>query len=42
MEPEKCESWIWVDPQNLPQPHFDASTLGVTCYLKGSFYEGIS
>jgi mutator protein MutT len=41
MESEKCESWIWVDPQKLPQPHFDASTLGVTCYLKGSFYEGI-
>ena len=41
MEPEKCESWIWVDPHNLPQPHFDASTLGVMCYLKNSFYEGV-
>ena len=42
MEPEKCESWIWVDPQELPQPHFAASALGVSCYLKGSVYEGIS
>lgn len=41
MEPEKCEGWKWVDPQNLPLPHFDASRLGVLCYLKGSFYEGI-
>lgn len=42
MEPEKCEDWAWVDPNNLPMPHFDASRLGVQCYLKSSFYEGIS
>lgn len=41
MEPEKCESWTWQDPHNLPEPHFDASRLGVTCYLSQSFYEGI-
>lgn len=41
MEPEKCEGWIWVDPKNLPEPHFDASRLGVECYLKNTFYEGI-
>lgn len=41
MEPEKCEEWLWVDPHDLPQPHFDASRLGVECYLKDSFYEGI-
>ncbi|MFA7286568.1 MAG: NUDIX domain-containing protein [Patescibacteria group bacterium] len=40
MEPDKCEELIWVDPKNLPQPHFDASALGVSCYLKGSFYSG--
>lgn len=39
MEPEKCEGWEWVDPRNLPQPHFDASALGVECYLNGSFYK---
>ena len=41
MEPNKCEGWEWVDPKNLPMPHFDASRLGVECYLKQSFYEGI-
>lgn len=41
MEPEKCEEWLWVDPKNLPQPHFDASRLAVECYLNGSVYEGI-
>lgn len=38
MEPEKCESWEWVDPKKLPTPHFDASKNGVKCYLKGKFY----
>ena len=41
MEPHKCEEWLWVDPKQLPEPHFDASRLGVECYLKHSFYEGI-
>lgn len=41
MEPDKCEEQCWVDPNNLPGPHFDASRLGVECYLKHSFYEGI-
>jgi len=40
MEPEKCEEWLWADPKHLPQPHFDASRLGIECYLRGSFYEG--
>lgn len=37
-EPEKCEELIWVDPENLPQPHFDASAMCVACYLKNVFY----
>ncbi len=41
MEPDKCEEWMLVDPKNLPMPHFDASRLGVECYLRHSFYEGI-
>lgn len=41
MEPEKCEEWNWINPKELPQPHFDASTLGVKCYLNESFYEGL-
>jgi len=40
-EPNKCEGWAWVDPRNLPQPHFDASRLAIECYLRQSFYEGI-
>ena len=39
MEPEKCEEWLWVDPKNLPMPHFDASQMGVTCYLEKIFYK---
>jgi len=41
MEPDKCEEWRWVDPKNLPEPHFDASRLGIQCYLDKSVYEGI-
>jgi len=41
MEPDKCEAWLWIDPKKIPEPHFDASKLGVQCYLKNSFYEGI-
>ncbi|MFH1405284.1 MAG: NUDIX domain-containing protein [Patescibacteria group bacterium] len=37
-EPHKCEGWSWVDPQELPEPHFDASKLGVKCYLDKCFY----
>ncbi len=39
MEPEKCEEWLWVDPNNLPLPHFDASLMGVACYLEKIFYK---
>jgi mutator protein MutT len=38
MEPEKCEEWLWIDPRQLPQPHFDASVAGVACYLNNGFY----
>ncbi|NLR91590.1 MULTISPECIES: nucleotide triphosphate diphosphatase NUDT15 [Flammeovirga] len=38
MEPDKCESWGWYTPTNLPLPHFDASEMGIQCYLKNSFY----
>jgi len=37
-EPEKCEGWFWCDPEDLPQPHYEASTLAVRCYLEGRFY----
>ena len=37
-EPEKCASWQWVDPYNLPEPHFEASHLSVQCFLQNKFY----
>lgn len=39
MEPEKCEEIVWVNPRNLPTPHFDASRRGIDCYLEGKFYK---
>jgi 8-oxo-dGTP diphosphatase len=39
MEPEKCAGWLWVDPKNLPLPHFEASQMAVTCYLEKRFYK---
>lgn len=41
MEPHKCADIRWVNPRKLPQPHFDASRLGVECYLNSKFYAGI-
>lgn len=42
MEPNKCAELLWCDPRDLPQPHFDASRLGIQCYLDGTFFSGIS
>lgn len=39
MEPRKCESWHWVDPTELPEPHYDASKLAIECYLTQQFYK---
>lgn len=36
-EPDKCEGWLWVSPDNLPQPHFDASEQSIRCYLEQRF-----
>ncbi len=38
MEAQKCEMWSWVDPKNLPKPHFDASEYAVECFLNNKFY----
>jgi len=37
-EPNKCEAWNWYNPNNLPQPHFDASEKGIQCFLENKFY----
>ncbi|MDP3964796.1 MAG: NUDIX domain-containing protein [bacterium] len=39
MEPEKCAEWLWVDPRKLPDPHFEASRIGVAHYLCNVFYQ---
>lgn len=39
-EPDKCSEILWVDPNHLPEPHFDASRLGVNCWLKHKVYVG--
>jgi 8-oxo-dGTP diphosphatase len=38
MEKEKCESWEWLEPTNIPNPQFDASEFAVECFLKKKFY----
>ena len=38
-EPDKCAGWLWVDPENLPMPHFEASRMAITCYLEEIFYK---
>ena len=40
MEPNKCAEWLWVDPKELPEPHFDASKKGVACFLEKTHYLG--
>jgi 8-oxo-dGTP diphosphatase len=39
MESDKCAGWLWVDPKNLPSPHFEASQMAVACFLEGLFYK---
>jgi ADP-ribose pyrophosphatase YjhB (NUDIX family) len=38
MEPDRCTEIKWVDPHDPPRPHFDASELGIQCYLQGVPY----
>jgi ADP-ribose pyrophosphatase YjhB (NUDIX family) len=38
LEPEKCEGWVWRDPRELPEPHFDASRQSIACWLAGCCY----
>jgi mutator protein MutT len=39
LEPHKCLGIDWHDPRKLPEPHFDASRLGVNCWLDGIHYK---
>ena len=38
MEPDKCSGWQWCEPTALPQPHFEASSIAIACYLEKKFY----
>lgn len=38
MEPEKCKGWEWVNPNQLPQPHFEASEKAIACFQQSKFY----
>lgn len=37
-EADRHSELLWADPDHLPEPHFEASRLGVACYLSGDFY----
>ncbi|PKK88753.1 MAG: ADP-ribose pyrophosphatase [Candidatus Wallbacteria bacterium HGW-Wallbacteria-1] len=34
MEPDRCEGWQWVDPESLPEPHFEPSRIGIEEWLR--------
>lgn len=38
MEQDKCESLMWVSPNDLPEPHFEASRNAVDLWLNYKFY----
>ncbi|MDX7985745.1 NUDIX domain-containing protein [Xenorhabdus sp. 12] len=38
MEPEKCEQLIWCTPDNLPEPHFEASRNAIKLWKNSQFY----
>ncbi len=35
---EIYEGWLWVNPTELPQPHFEASEQSIACYLQKVCY----
>ncbi|CNI15510.1 nucleotide triphosphate diphosphatase NUDT15 [Yersinia vastinensis] len=37
-EPDKCQQWIWCDPRELPEPHFEASRHAINLWLNQQFY----
>ena len=38
-ETHKHSELLWVDPKHLPEPHFEASKVGVDCFLARTFYD---
>ena len=37
-ESDKHSELLWVDPSDLPEPHFEASRRAFDCYRSGKFY----
>ena len=38
LEKDKCESIMWVQPNELPKPHFEASSNAIDLWLTKRFY----
>lgn len=38
MEADKCENLMWVSPDKIPEPHFEASRNAVDLWLTQRFY----
>ena len=38
METDKCESLMWVSPDALPEPHFEASRNAIDLWLNQNLY----
>ncbi|AKH64776.1 MULTISPECIES: NUDIX hydrolase [Photorhabdus] len=38
MELEKCEQLMWCNPDNLPEPHFEASRNAIKMWRENRFY----
>lgn len=34
LEKDKCEKYIWCDPDDVPKPHFEVSRKGLDMYFK--------
>ena len=39
MEPDKCSQLMWVFPNELPEPHFEASRNAIALWQSGNFYQ---
>jgi 8-oxo-dGTP diphosphatase len=38
LEPDKCESWVWYNIDNLPEPIFEACKLSIEVYKTNNNY----
>ncbi|TQI81298.1 ADP-ribose pyrophosphatase YjhB (NUDIX family) [Serratia fonticola] len=38
-EPEKCAQWRWCSPDDLPEPHFEASRMAIHLWQNQQVYQ---